>query len=126
MIAAGRSLAAALMSGPGASDSSRTFSSSRSAADGGAGPGPGSSGGRGAAPAGATPPGASAPAAAKAAASALSAAQQAALASLVLSSFKRDPGGAAGVLSRALDDGGKRELLAVLSAGLPESPELSR
>jgi hypothetical protein len=66
-------------------------------------------------------------AAAPAGGASLSKTQQDALASLVLSSFKRDAATAANVLNKSLDDSGKKELLTALGANLATGvPELSR
>ncbi|GBF94881.1 hypothetical protein Rsub_08124 [Raphidocelis subcapitata] len=56
----------------------------------------------------------------------LSESQREALSHLVLQSFRRDAAGAASVLQRALDEGGRRELLAALGAAHGEAPPLSR
>jgi hypothetical protein len=56
----------------------------------------------------------------------LSEAQQAELASLVMSSFKRDATTSASILSRALDEAGRKELAAALNHGRNEAPPLSR
>jgi hypothetical protein len=110
------SLAGAHLAGLAEGREERAFSSSRAACD--AGPASASGAPRGASTSSAATSGAAPPS--------LSEAQQAELASLVLSSFKRDPATSATILSRALDEAARKELRAALGKGGREPPPLSR
>lgn len=118
----------ALGSALGQSDGiGRGFSSSQRSADAAAaGGGAGGDGKHGGAPSMAVTT-ATTPAASGGPKPPLTQAQQAALASLVLSSFKHDPVSAAGVLNRSLDEAARQELLTALGAEKKKKePKLDR